>query len=1356
MKRKLSFVGMLLGVLFAFQLQAQPWPNPEVLYYKFENSGTSVPNDALSPPAGTTTATILGSITQGGSGGKCGNGSLVGSGIASSTDYLNTGWATNLPSGSSWTISFWTKDITASSTLFYIFGDVSAGSFRCFTNGVAGANNWIIRGTGMTDVTVAGGATVAPHMTTFVYDAGAGNMKGYLDGVLVTTVAQSSTMSFSSAGPFKVMGYNTNVGAPSGGKLDEFRLYNRALGASEILGLYTGPSASASSTPSPATVCAGNNLTLTGGGNGAGPYLWSDGTNFITDNTPFVPTVTGTYTVTTSDGAGCTATSTLNVTVNALPSVTAGASPSNVICGASSLVTLLGGGATSYTWNGIATTGSDTVLNPAVAGIYTVTGVDANGCSATSTITLALGVTPFANNVTSCAGDAVSLSANGEQLFSGTLSVGSPTWNRPVAGIPPTGISNVGTAVYYSTYTFTVPVSGNYEIANTSASLFDGFGILYQISFNPLTPLTNALDASDDEVFSDEPQITQNLTAGTTYIYVHTSFANGETGSFQVALKRIPSSTYNWYTQAVGGTPVETNNPFNPINDPEVVASGGVYANLTNSNTPGTYDFWVSDITSPDCRTQVTLTISPNPVVNASSSKSTVCAGSAVTLSATGATSYTWSTGGNGSSIIDYPAANITYTVTGTNGSCSSNSTVAVTVLPAATPAPTITEDSVCFPGGIVNLNASGGISTTWYDAPLGGNVLSTSSSYSPTISSTSTFYVQSSNTTFGPTVQATMPPQTGTFTSNARGYWFTAPVDMVITGLSVPTTASSGAQNIAVLKFTGNVPPPVFSTTTNAFTVEYLTQNNSASGVIPVNINIAAGEVIGILGNRGNVSSYSSVGNTITINGNSVPLNRMGMQFPLSTTAPQQIWQEPSSANISRVDFEYSLVNLVCPSFPLTPVTATLNPLPTVTATVSPTTTCANTSAIPTGGGAVSYVWDNSLIDGQSFVPPVGTTTYMVTGTDANGCSATSTVNVTANAASGQLAAVTSSQTQTHGDDQDLDYSDATCNLIASVDDGAAGNILGLTSATVNVDATAGTHNGQPFVRRWYQITPSSNGSADVVLYVNQSDFDDYNAVVLPPYLPMPTSGNNADPNIPNIRITKNDDAGLGTNPIVITPAVNWNGQYWELSFNTPSFSQFRIHSVNMFNAPLPVVITEFKGQLQATTDLISWTTSSEINSDYFVVEYSQDAKNFQPIATVASQAPQGNSQVALNYQIEYKMPQSGHNYYRLKQVDLDQKSTYHAKVIDLLRTDNNGVVKIYPNPANEALHIDWNAQKAAQVEIKVIDMSGRTVHVTALQAERGAQTASIALNGLSAGVYSLQFIENGSTRFTGRFTKN
>ncbi|MBK9482421.1 MAG: hypothetical protein IPO02_10680 [Bacteroidetes bacterium] len=69
---------------------------------------------------------------------------------------------------------------------------------------------------------------------------------------------------------------------------------------------------------------------------------------------------------------------------------------------------------------------------------------------------------------------------------------------------------------------------------------------------------------------------------------------------------------------------------------------------------------------------------------------------------------------------------------------------------------------------------------------------------------------------------------------------------------------------------------------------------------------------------------------------------------------------------------------------------------------------------------------------------------------------------------------------------------------MIATVDDGAGGNVLGLTTSTVNIDAIAGFQDGQPFVRRWYQITPTTNGSADVKLYINQTDFDDYNAAIV------------------------------------------------------------------------------------------------------------------------------------------------------------------------------------------------------------------------------------------------------------------
>lgn len=229
---------MLVGLLFVARGAAAD-SVPELLHYRFDGTGPSVPNLASSPPAGTENATIMGALTQAGPDlGYLQQGhSLVGSGNSSENDYLNTGWATALPG--SWTISFVTQDIGPSGTLFYIFGDVNAGSFRCFTNGVAGPNNWILRGTNMTDVLVNGGATTGRHRTTFVYDQAANTIHGYLDGVLVTSVVQGSTPVISGTGPFKVMGYSSNVGAPANGLLDDFRIYDRALSAAEVEGIDT-------------------------------------------------------------------------------------------------------------------------------------------------------------------------------------------------------------------------------------------------------------------------------------------------------------------------------------------------------------------------------------------------------------------------------------------------------------------------------------------------------------------------------------------------------------------------------------------------------------------------------------------------------------------------------------------------------------------------------------------------------------------------------------------------------------------------------------------------------------------------------------------------------------------------------------------------------------------------------------------------------------------------------------------------------------------------------------------------------------------------------------------------------------
>ena len=76
---------------------------------------------------------------------------------------------------------------------------------------------------------------------------------------------------------------------------------------------------------------------------------------------------------------------------------------------------------------------------------------------------------------------------------------------------------------------------------------------------------------------------------------------------------------------------------------------------------------------------------------------------------------------------------------------------------------------------------------------------------------------------------------------------------------------------------------------------------------------------------------------------------------------------------------------------------TVTVNPLPVVTATSSAATLCSGGSVILTGGGALTYTWDNNVMNAFPFIP-TATNTYMVTGTDANGCMNTAIITVSVN----------------------------------------------------------------------------------------------------------------------------------------------------------------------------------------------------------------------------------------------------------------------------------------------------------------------------------------------------------------------
>lgn len=112
-----------------------------------------------------------------------------------------------------------------------------------------------------------------------------------------------------------------------------------------------------------------------------------------------------------------------------------------------------------------------------------------------------------------------------------TNTTGGPTFNRPLAGTPPSGLSAVGTAVPYVVTPLTVSLTGSYIFQSTATTPgYDNFTILYANSFNPASPLLNAIVANDDNPTIGLSGFTTTLTAGVNYFYVVTGFANDDFG----------------------------------------------------------------------------------------------------------------------------------------------------------------------------------------------------------------------------------------------------------------------------------------------------------------------------------------------------------------------------------------------------------------------------------------------------------------------------------------------------------------------------------------------------------------------------------------------------------------------------------------------------------------------------------------------------------------------------------------------------------------------------------------------------------------------------------------------------------
>jgi PKD repeat protein len=192
------------------------------------------------------------------------------------------------------------------------------------------------------------------------------------------------------------------------------------------------------------------------------------------------------------------------------------------------------------------------------------------------------------------------------------------------------------------------------------------------------------------------------------------SICSGAAITFTDASTNSPTS-WSWN---IPGSSVPTSTLQNPT---VTYTAAGVYsATLTATNISG------------NSVSIKTFTVNAMPTVSTGGSNA-ICAGTSGTITASGATTYTWQPGGmTGASVIVTPTVNTTYTVTGANGSCANANTKVLTVNP--NPTVSVNSSTICT-GGIATLTASGAATYSW-------NTGATTSGINPTPAATTVYTV--------------------------------------------------------------------------------------------------------------------------------------------------------------------------------------------------------------------------------------------------------------------------------------------------------------------------------------------------------------------------------------------------------------------------------------------------------------------------------------------------------------------------------------------------------------------------------------------------------------------------------------
>ena len=177
-----------------------------------------------------------------------------------------------------------------------------------------------------------------------------------------------------------------------------------------------------------------------------------------------------------------------------------------------------------------------------------------------------------------------------------------------------------------------------------------------------------------------------------------------------------------------------------------------------------------------------------------------------------------------------------------------------------------------------------------------------------------------------------------------------------------------------------------------------------------------------------------------------------------------------------------------------------------------------------------------------------------------------------------------------------------------------------------------------------------------------------------------------------------------------------------------------------------LPIELLEFNAKKEGKRVRLTWTTSVEVNNDFFTVQKSGDGYNFSALEKVKSKGNNGNSNKPITYTAFDLTPLPDVNYYRLKQTDFDGKDKYH-KITSIKYTEPSSFsVNVFPNPNNGNFKVKLSGiESQSYLLIELYDISGRIIDKKEIPASSENEEIEYTLrNNISNGIYFLKAIVN------------